>query len=376
MIVFVSGVALAQDDELARARFLDQQGVRAFGENRFRDAMALFSASYRAGGPPTELWNVARCQLKLDNPEDARRTLEEYLERKDLSDADRTEGKRLLDEIERRQSTFVVAVSPAGVPVMVDGNAIGTAPLASTLSPGPHEIKIGQTVKHVEARDGRAIVLSIDLETGGERPTLPKAQPKHARRFSAELGVLGLVSSLGGTAVVEGSAAPELAAGFTPFVFGHDGELHVGFGLRLRIGFDQWSTSAGVSNVTPAGCTTPNDFSAVETLAMPTVFGGWRVSRLVTVGARVGFGAAIYASGAPIAGDLFAPSCVYGGSLTADGYAAATVSLRLNEMFRVVFFPATIDLHPSYAGSRSDGSIDATGPWVRVGSGVAVAVDL
>src|ERR1700722_16740182 len=91
---FTSG-ALAQDDELARARFLDQQGVRAFGENRFRDAMALFGASYRAGGPPTELWNVARCQLKLDNPEDARRTLEEFLDRKDLTESDRADGKRL-----------------------------------------------------------------------------------------------------------------------------------------------------------------------------------------------------------------------------------------------------------------------------------------
>jgi len=379
-IFFVAAVARAQDDELARARFLDQQGVRAFAEGRFRDAMALFGASYRAGGPPTELWNVARCQLKLDNPEDARRTLEEFLERKDLGDSDRADGRRLLDEIERRPSTFVVASTPAGATVNVDGRALGITPFASTLAPGAHEVKVeragaGSTTRHVEARDGRAIVISVDLQTDAEPPqhAHPRAEREH--RFSAELGLLGVLSSLGGTAVVEGSASPEISAGFTPFSFQR---FRVGFGLRFRLSFDQWSTSSGISNAPPATatCTPPSDYSAVETLAMPTVFGAWRASRFVTIGARVGFGAAIYASGAPIGGDLFAASCVFGGSLAPDGYAALDVSLRMNDTFRVVFFPATIDLHPSYVGARNDNVIDASGPWVRLATGVALAVDL
>ncbi len=372
--VFSSSAAFAQDDELARARFLDQQGVRAFAENRYRDAMALFSASYRAGGPPTELWNVARCQLKLDNPEDARRTLEEYLERKDLTESDRADGKRLLDEIERRPSTFVVASTPAGANVVVDGHTVGNTPYASTLPPGAHDVKIGSATKHVEARDGRAIVISVDLQTGGERPSPPPPGQKHVRRFSAELGVVGVFSSLGGGAVSEGSASPEIAVGFAPFTFSN---VLVGFGLRLRLGFDQWSTSAGVSNVPPGTCASPpNDFSAVETIAMPTVFGAWRVSRLLTIGARAGFGAAIYAAGAPIGGDLFAASCVFGGSLAPSGYAGVDVSLRMNEMFRFVIYPATLDIHPAYTGARSDGSLDASGPWVRLGAGIGVAMDL
>src|SRR5271168_1219329 len=98
-LFFFCVTARAQEDDLARARFLDQQGVRAFADGHFRDAMTLFWASYRAGGPPTELWNVARCQLKLEDTDGARRTLETYLDQKDLADADRAEGKRLLDEL-------------------------------------------------------------------------------------------------------------------------------------------------------------------------------------------------------------------------------------------------------------------------------------
>jgi len=108
-IFLVTSLAHAQDDALARARFLDQQGARAYAEGRFRDAAALFNESFRAGGPATELWNVARCQLKLDDPDAARRTLQAYLDRTDLGAEDRAEGQRLEGEIAKRISTFVVA---------------------------------------------------------------------------------------------------------------------------------------------------------------------------------------------------------------------------------------------------------------------------
>lgn len=376
-LVLVAPLARAQDDALARARFLDQQGVRAFAEGRYRDAATLFNESYRAGGPATELWNVARCQLKLDDPDAARRTLEAYLDQRNLSAEDRAEGKRLLDEIEKRISTFVVASTPAGATVTLDGRVIGTTPLTSTLQPGAHEIHIGDVTKHIQARDGRAVVISIDLsgatpkQEDEERPKR-RTTKKHVRRFSAELGAIGSLSILGGGAVVTGMLAPELALGWAPFVFKRG---LLGFGLRFRATYDQWSTTGSVSNAT-ASCSPPNDFNAVEILAMPTVFGAMRVARRVSLGARVGFGGAFYASGSPIAGDLFAPACIYGGSLAPDGYAAVDVSVSLADQIRLVLYPATVDVHPAYVGARSDGSIDASGPWVRLGAGVSLAVDL
>jgi hypothetical protein len=368
-------LARAQDDDLARARFLDQQGVHAFADGRFRDAMTLFNESYRSGGPPSELWNVARCQLKLDDPEGARRTLERYLAHQSLSADDRAEGKRLLAEIEHRTSTFVVATSPAGATVTVDGQPFGVTPLASTLAPGPHDIKITKegvaaVSKHVDARDGRAVVLSLALGPSGRN------KHKHAqrtRRFSAEVGALATISSLGGAAVVDVAPSPELAAFYTPFRFRR---VVVGFGVRMSAGFDTWSTSSGVSNTPLGGCSPPADYSGVELLATPTVYASYRTSRRVSLEGRLGFGAAIYLSGSPIAGDLFMPACAYGGSLAPDAYASLDVSVRFAERFRVLLFPATLDLHPAYVGARNDGSLDANEPWLRFGFGAAIAADL
>jgi len=377
-IFLVTSLAHAQDDALARARFLDQQGARAYAEGRFRDAAALFNESFRAGGPATELWNVARCQLKLDDPDAARRTLQAYLDRTDLGAEDRAEGQRLEGEIAKRISTFVVASTPTGAQVTVDGRVVGATPYTSTLQPGAHEIFIGAITKHIVAKDGRAVVLSVELDsrdTPDEAP--PEKHPtrkakKHVRRFFGELGVVGSVSVLGGGAIVTGAASPELAFGFSPFVFR---DVTVGIGLRFRATYDQWSTSPVVSNAN-ASCTPPNDYNGVEMLVMPTVFASFRMSDRVRIGGRLGFGGAIYASGSPIGGDLFTPTCIYGGSLAPDGYAAMDVSISLADWLRLVVYPVTFDVHPSYVGARNDATFDASGAWVRVGAGLSLAVDL
>jgi len=345
--------------------------VRAFAEGHVRDAMTLFQESYRAGGPPTELWNVARCQLKLDDPEAARATLQEYLAKKGLSPQDRAEAQRLLDDLERRPSPFVVASTPAGAMVSVDGHVWGMTPYTGTLPPGEHDVDVGGSSKHVEARGGRMVVVSVRLGSVESRSS-HKKHARHMKRFWAELAALATISSLGGGAAVDVVPAPEIGLGFAPFDFR---KSRIGFGVRVRAEYDTWTTSAGVSNATTLGCTPPSDYSAVELLAMPTMFGDWLVSKNVALGARIGFGAAIYISGSPIAGDLFAPACAYGGSLAPDGYASLDVSVRLNDDFRLVF-PATFDVHTAYVGTRNDASIDASGPWMRFGLGVALAVDL
>ncbi len=377
-IFFVATAATAQEDELARARFLDQQGVRAFADGRIHDAMTLFQESFRAGGPSNELWNVARCQLKLEDVEGARHTLESYLTQKDLSEDDRNEGRRLLDEIDHRPSTFVVASTPSGAVVTVDGRAVGMTPVVSTLPPGTHEVKVGRSeagssVRHVEARDGRPIVISVELAPILRgTPKSHASDDRHIRRLFAELGAFASYSYLGGGAVIEGTPSVELSGGYAPFVFHR---VLFGFGLRLHVGRDEWSTNPVVSNAA-IGCSPPNDYAAAELLAMPTVFGAVRATSRLTLGARAGIGAAIYISGTPIGGDLFGASCAFGGSLAPDGYAAIDVSIRMTDQLRLVFFPATLDVHPAYVNARNDATWDASGAWVRLGTGFALAVDL
>ncbi len=79
--------------DIAAARELDQEGVRSYVDGRYADAVRLFRAAYLAGGPPSELWNIVRSREKLDDPEGAAKTIEEYLAQEGLAQADRAEAE-------------------------------------------------------------------------------------------------------------------------------------------------------------------------------------------------------------------------------------------------------------------------------------------
>ena len=79
--------------DVEQARGLDREGARAFREGRYNNAVRFFQDAYKLGAPDVELWNIARCYLKLDEPEEASRALTEYLARPDLSPQDRSQRR-------------------------------------------------------------------------------------------------------------------------------------------------------------------------------------------------------------------------------------------------------------------------------------------
>jgi outer membrane receptor for ferrienterochelin and colicins len=160
---------------LDAARELDRQGVRAYGEGRFNDATLFFRASYRLGGPPSELWNIARCEERLDQPESAAHAIEAYLSRAGLSPEDRAGAQRELTMLRARPSALSITSTPNGAAVTVDGtSAVGATALVTPMSlelvPGTHTIVIKregyrpQTIR-VEARFGRAVTVDVTLGT-------------------------------------------------------------------------------------------------------------------------------------------------------------------------------------------------------------------
>src|SRR5277367_3097292 len=114
--------ALASEQDLARARVLDQQGVRAYREERYNDAISFFEEARKLGGPPSEIWNIAKCHVHMDEPEEGAKFIEEYLDQKGLSAADRAEAEQQLREIQHRHSTLTVSSSPAGATVYLEGH--------------------------------------------------------------------------------------------------------------------------------------------------------------------------------------------------------------------------------------------------------------
>ena len=86
----------APHPDLEAARELDQQGVRAFRDARFADAIRFFRSAYRLGGPSSELWNIARSRERMDDAEAASTAIVQYLAQPDLGAQDRADAEREL----------------------------------------------------------------------------------------------------------------------------------------------------------------------------------------------------------------------------------------------------------------------------------------
>src|SRR5579864_6028668 len=127
-----TGSGTAEDDgdlllyarpDVNAARELDHEGVKSFAESRYSDALAYFRAARKLGGPVSEVWNIARCLERLDEPAAAARALDLYLSQRDLAPADREEAQRESQSIRTRGSALTVTTIPSGATVTVDGQA-------------------------------------------------------------------------------------------------------------------------------------------------------------------------------------------------------------------------------------------------------------
>jgi hypothetical protein len=168
------GVHSRAHPNVAAARELDQEGVRSFRYGRFEDAIRYFRAAYRLGGPSSELWNIARSRERLDDPEGASNAIDEYLAQRDLSPRDRAEAEREKQALRTRPSILTVTTTPPGAVVTLDGaHALGTTPLSAEIAAGSHTIIIrrdgfGAESRPLEARFGRAVIVSLDLARDGK----------------------------------------------------------------------------------------------------------------------------------------------------------------------------------------------------------------
>jgi hypothetical protein len=160
--------------DVGAARELDRQGVLAFREGRFSDAIRYFRWAYHLGGPSSELWNVARSRERTDDAETAAAAIEQYVSRHDLTVDDRDEAERELQALRSRPSVLTVITAPPGAMVTVDGNLAATSstPVSLDLRPGPHAVAVHRDgyrteYRPFEARFGRAVILCLDLARAG-----------------------------------------------------------------------------------------------------------------------------------------------------------------------------------------------------------------
>jgi hypothetical protein len=156
--------------DVGAARELDREGVQSFRDGRYEDAIRYFQLAYRMGGPSSELWNIARAREKVDDLEGADAAIREYLERRDLSPQDRSEADREARALRSRPSVLTVTTMPAGAVIVIDGKqTAGPTPVSVEIAPGSHSIVVRREgypaeTKELEARFGRAVIVSLDLK--------------------------------------------------------------------------------------------------------------------------------------------------------------------------------------------------------------------
>ncbi len=152
------------------ARELDQQGVRSYRAGRYTDAIAYFRSAYQLGGPSSELWNIVRCREGMDDAEGAAAAIDDYLALPGLASQDRADAAREAQALRSRPSILTVTTTPPGASVTVDGKSVsGSTPLSTDLRSGEHAIAVQRVgyspaTQAVEARFGRAVIVSLDLE--------------------------------------------------------------------------------------------------------------------------------------------------------------------------------------------------------------------
>ena len=140
----------------------------------FADAIRYFRAAYRAGGPASELWNIARCRERLDDAEGASVALGQYLAQSGLSSEDRAEASRESYALRVRPSLLTVTTSPSGAFATVDGKAtFGPTPATTSVAPGSHTLSVRRPgyateTRPFEARFGQGVVVSLELSREGK----------------------------------------------------------------------------------------------------------------------------------------------------------------------------------------------------------------
>ncbi|WP_394833852.1 PEGA domain-containing protein [Pendulispora rubella] len=366
---------------IVRARGLDQQGVRAFREGRFRDAIRFFTAARRLGGPSSEIWNIARCHQRLDEPEDAARALEGYLEQTDLMPSERAEATRELNELRRRPSQMAIDSDPAGASVTVDGKPAGSpTPVGLDVAPGPHRVRVehpGHRVYEadVEARYGRAILVSAKLVSATSPAASEDAPPADvpstmathglARRFLFSVEVGAFLPRLGD---LDGHVRPGGALE-ARYVFNPASRVLVTGGLRFV------ALTYGGSKPS-ALCQQADDASSVELGGLATGAFAVRALPRLRVGAGVGLGVAGLVADAS-GPDASKASCAGSYGLTVLGRAAIEGSLSLTPGWRLLVSPLVFEAHPAWKGARENppSTVDAGGLWWRLGATLGFAFD-
>ena len=125
---------------MARARF--KEGVEFYDKFQYEQARAAFLQAYALKKHPTVLLNLAWSCLKSGHSLEAERYFKQFLsESKDITDKQRGDANDGLNQAHGKIGRIEVS-APAGTEITIDGDRVGSAPLADAVAvePGAHTL--------------------------------------------------------------------------------------------------------------------------------------------------------------------------------------------------------------------------------------------
>ncbi len=378
-ILFCAASASAQTKDLARAKEKDKEGSKAYGEGRYADAIRHFDEAYHLGAPPFELWNIAKCHLRLDQPEQAAEMLEKYLATPNLPKEDREEAGQQLEQLKKRESKVTVTSTPAGANVTVDGKAVnGVTPLTTTVSPGNHTVQVSAPTgvpftKTIDARYGRALTVDAQLKEGDTAPR----PPPPANPYEKQENALAIRAAVSAVFPKYGSVGGSAGAGLLlmgAYRIANIGRGGFSVGGLFSVSGDHWQNETVPNQDVGGKCRIPAKESATALSFYGVGQAAFPLSEKLKVGgmAGVGFTGITHDE---LGADVFIASCNPSTGLRPAFLFGAEIDYALGSIFRVSAFPLTWHLQPAFDGTRGSPK-DATGVWMRFGIGIGIGVDL
>jgi hypothetical protein len=376
--------------DLTRARALDREGAKAYGEQRYQDAIKFFDEAHKLGGPPFELWNVAKCYLRLDLPEPAADYLERYLATANLPKEDREEASQQLEQLKKRPSPLTVNSTPSGAQVAIDGNKIeGRTPITTTIPSGSHTITVSLATnapytQKVDAKFGRAIVVDAPLSSGATEPPpgggdTTRPPPPENPYFDMDANKIALRGAFGIVLPKFGSIGGGAGLGLTgmgTYRFTTAGSVGLAAGGLITVSGDSWDNRTGELNIV-RDCQQgplPDSQSGTALSFFAILTGTFPITQKLHAVGIGGAGLAGYFVD-NVGGDLFVPSCRASPGVRPAILLGSRIDYAMTSILRLSAFPLMFQIQPAFDGTRA-APRDASGVWMRFGIGIGAGVDL
>lgn len=205
------------------AKTLFKEGVAAFAEKSYAEALELFTASYDLNPLPTVLYNIGMCQRALLDFASSIMSLEAYLEAAGdgVPEKESQSVAAMIEEMETVVGKLYVKVSEPGAVLRIDGRQIGLTPFEEAVPVNPGTRKVvaekegfARAEATVIVESGRSLALELTLvpeaPPGGKGGAPPEKAPKDKKTKKAILKSPILWTVLG-IVVVGGAAATGIA---------------------------------------------------------------------------------------------------------------------------------------------------------------------